>query len=191
MLRAAEHRPVPWKNGLGVTYEVAHGSGEPPGDRGAADRFDWRLSFAEIERPGAFSVFPGIDRILTVAAGDELRLMLPRARVLRPFEPFAFAGEAEVTAEVAAPVVAFNVMTRRGVVTAAVECRRVTGEESVQGDFLAVLDGAFTVGSELLGVRDVVAGPPASVTGAGVVAVVALSPNLSAPASGGSGAPHR
>ena len=67
ILRADEHPVVPWANGRGVTEVVVSW---PPGD----DDFDWRVSIATVEEPGAFSSYAGIDRTLVVAAGGPLVL---------------------------------------------------------------------------------------------------------------------
>lgn len=101
---------APWKNGGGSTTEIAV---FPAG--AGFDDFDWRISLATIARSGAFSVFPGIDRSLTLVEGDGVTLTLDG-------QPFAlcaaaplivFAGEAAVHATVASPTTDFNVMTRR------------------------------------------------------------------------------
>ena len=64
ILRAAERRAVPWKNGGGLTREVA--AHPPQSDLG---NFDWRVSLAEVRRGGPFSSFPGIDRHMAVISG--------------------------------------------------------------------------------------------------------------------------
>lgn len=56
----------PWKNGGGVTREIARLSD----DKGML----WRLSLADVDRDGPFSHFPGATRILTVVEGAGLRL---------------------------------------------------------------------------------------------------------------------
>lgn len=56
----------PWKNGGGVTRELARADGE--------QGMIWRLSFADVEKPGPFSHFPGLRRVLTVLSGAGLRL---------------------------------------------------------------------------------------------------------------------
>jgi uncharacterized protein len=112
ILRAAARTAVPWKNGGGLTREVAV---HPPGsDLGG---FDWRVSLAEVRAGGPFSMFPGIDRQLAVISG---RLALSIAGedsvVLSPASaPCAFAGELPAAAEpLESPVSDLNVMTRRG-----------------------------------------------------------------------------
>lgn len=123
-LAAADARLVPWKNGRGVTRELAVW---PPG---AADgAFDWRLSIAAVDEPGPFSEFPGVERILTVLRGAALVLThedaAPRAR-LRRLEPYRFSGEWPTSAELPdGPIEDFNVMTRVGRVRAEVEALRL------------------------------------------------------------------
>src|SRR5215472_11228475 len=64
ILRAAERRAAPWKNGGGLTREVAvHPAGSDLGN------FDWRVSIAEVLRGGPFSSFPGVDRHMAVISG--------------------------------------------------------------------------------------------------------------------------
>ena len=53
ILRAADYRRMPWKNGSGETVEVAV---FPPG--ASIDDFDWRISIATVAAEnGAFSLF--------------------------------------------------------------------------------------------------------------------------------------
>lgn len=111
VLRAAERTPVPWKNGGGLTREVAV---YPAGSD--LTGFDWRVSIAEIRSAGPFSSFPGIDRRMAVLSGRLSLAIEGRAAVtLTPdSEAVAFAGEVAVSAEpLAAPVTDLNVMTRR------------------------------------------------------------------------------
>ena len=171
--RGADHRREPWKNGLGLTYEVARSS--------EGDDFDWRVSFAAVERPAPFSGFPGVDRIITLAAGSGLALTMPEGgvQVLRPFEPFAFPGEAEVFGRPSGPTMNLNVMTRRGRATAAVVCRRIVDRSTLDLSgvtFLVVFAGALMVDDIIIAPRDVVRDLPdrLTVTGDGVVALVAI-----------------
>ena len=128
LLRAAERAAVPWKNGGGVTREVAV---SPP--RSELGDFDWRVSIAEIGGAGPFSVFPGIDRSMAVLAG---RLWLhidgqPALTLAHDSPPVAFPGDVAALAEpLGAPVTDLNVMTRRGRCTATMT-RRTTGAATV------------------------------------------------------------
>lgn len=87
ILRYADLVPVPWKNGGGVTREIARQ--EQDGE------FAWRLSIADVASEGAFSPFPGLRRILTVIDGPGMlldRLNL-EAHAANLFEPVAFSGD--------------------------------------------------------------------------------------------------
>lgn len=103
---------MPWKNGGGVTTEIV---AWPPA--AGLDDFDWRISMAQVASGGPFSVFPGIDRTLTVLAGT-MRLAVGELRTVElslHAQPYAFPGDVGTEATlVDGPVVDFNVMTRRG-----------------------------------------------------------------------------
>ena len=104
--------PTPWKNGGGATREIACW---PAGT--GLDSFDWRISVATIAADGAFSVFAGIDRSITLLSGDGVRLHGEHGthRLDQPLVPFAFAGETPIRATLLGGASEdFNVMTRRG-----------------------------------------------------------------------------
>jgi hypothetical protein len=106
------YRRMPWKNGGGVTYEIAVA---PAGSDWSA--FAWRVSLAEVNEDGPFSPFPGVDRTLVVLEGNGVRLsgVGPLAVELRCHDRADFAGEAAVDcALIDGPVRDLNVMTRRG-----------------------------------------------------------------------------
>jgi hypothetical protein len=105
--RAAAHRVQPWANGRGRTVEMWREEG-PGGLR-------LRLSVAVVAEDGPFSLFPGIDRVLTVISGPGFRLAGAVDLDCRPGVPVAFPGDVAVRAEgVVAPSEDFNVMTARG-----------------------------------------------------------------------------
>ncbi len=102
---------MPWKNGGGLTEEIAT---HPEG--AALDDFAWRISIAEVLRDGPFSRFAGIDRTITLIEGAGMRLSGgARDIVIRtPFEPYSFAGESPIDCSlVSGPIRDFNSMTRR------------------------------------------------------------------------------
>ena len=119
VLRAAERTATAWKNGGGVTREVA---AFPEGsDLGG---FHWRVSLADVASGGPFSVFPGVDRVITVVRGAGMLLTVDGAERLMdtPYRPFAFPGDAETDCRLLeGPLVDFNVMTRRDRVDARVD----------------------------------------------------------------------
>src|ERR1700685_2967807 len=89
-LPAALRTAVPWKNGGGLTREVA---AAPEG--AALANFDWRVSNPEVRIPGPFSIFPGVQRTLCVLEG---RLAL-EVEGTRPVQlaadsaPYVFSGD--------------------------------------------------------------------------------------------------
>ncbi|MCX5380627.1 HutD family protein [Streptomyces sp. NBC_00091] len=111
ILRAADRTAEPWKNGGGVTREIA---AHPP-DAGTAD-FAWRVSLAEVDADGPFSRFPGVDRILTLAEGAGMDLTVAGAHRLvdERYAPQHFPGDRATDCRLlGGPVVNFNVMYRR------------------------------------------------------------------------------
>ena len=106
-LTKADYRTMPWANGLGQTVEMIR----VEGDQGLL----WRLSMASVVEDGDFSIFPGIERNLTVLDGEGFRLVGEGIDLdARPLMPVAFPGDVPVRAEhVAGPCHDFNVMTAR------------------------------------------------------------------------------
>lgn len=102
------YRTMPWANGRGVTVEMLRV------DQGGA--LKWRLSRASVVEEGDFSIFPAIERNLTVISGPGFDLIGPSGRLrARPLVPVAFAGDLAFRAvAVTAPSDDFNVMTARG-----------------------------------------------------------------------------
>ncbi|WP_236569974.1 HutD/Ves family protein [Streptomyces mexicanus] len=122
VLRAGDRTVTPWKNGGGVTREVAAGP-----DGAGLDDFTWRVSLAEVARGGPFSAFPGVDRIITVVDGPGMELTVDGTphTLAAPYRPFAFPGDAETTCRLlGGPLVDLNVMTRRTRATAHVRIVR-------------------------------------------------------------------
>ena len=64
-IRLSDLPEKPWKNGGGVTTEIAV---FPPG--ADMDTFDWRVSTALVAQDGPFSAFPGVTRWLFLSQGD-------------------------------------------------------------------------------------------------------------------------
>lgn len=112
IIRAAERRVMPWKNGGGTTTEIAiHPDGASLSD------FDWRVSTAHVGQDGPFSSFPGVDRTLAVLSGGGIRLAFADGETVTldtDSQPFAFGADRAVTGLLAArPIDDLNVMSRR------------------------------------------------------------------------------
>ncbi|MEJ2814913.1 HutD family protein [Caulobacter sp. CCG-8] len=129
VLRAADRIATPWKNGGGVTREVA---AWPSG--ADLDGFEWRISLAEIAADGPFSTFPGVDRVLTVIQGEGLLLTVDDRMLAldAASPPLDFPGEARVAARLTdGPISDLNVMVRRGAWRARTRRLTVTGASDV------------------------------------------------------------
>jgi environmental stress-induced protein Ves len=122
VLAAADRTAVPWKNGGGVTREIA---AYPVGSD--LETFEWRVSTAVVATDGPFSVFGGVERTLAVLDGEGLNLRIGGAApvLLHPdHDPFGFPGDVAAAATlVGGPVTDLNVMTRRGAWSARVQRR--------------------------------------------------------------------
>lgn len=150
---------TPWKNGGGVTREIVC---HVP-DAGTAT-FDWRVSIAHIAANGPFSLFPGVDRVITLLEGSGVRLRSssdPSSRAVRidhllnsPLEPFSFPGDVPVEAELlGSDCHDFNVMTRRSSCYAQVHvCRGAASLDAAPGGVLMATAGHWRVNSEDLNV---------------------------------------
>lgn len=130
-LTPADYRRQPWANGRGVTVELARSDG-PQG-------LLWRLSMATVAEDGPFSLFPGIERNLTVISGPGFRLSGEGHDLqANPLEPVSFPGDIALAATgVAAPSEDFNVMTARALPRP--EVAVFTGEARIEsGGLLAI-----------------------------------------------------
>ncbi|MFL5997594.1 MAG: HutD family protein [Streptomyces sp.] len=122
-LRWSEYRSMPWKNGGGTTREVASGTVHArPASMESEVGFDWRVSVADVDAGGAFSAFPGIDRVITLVEGEGMVLTVDGTpHPVGPLSPFAFPGDAATDCRLTAGAVRnVNVMTRRSRATAKV-----------------------------------------------------------------------
>jgi uncharacterized protein len=137
LLPARNRVAQPWKNGGGITREVA---AWPEG--ADFDTFDWRVSIAEVASAEPFSRFEGIDRTLAVLQG-RMRLTFPE-RVLEldsASAPLAFPGEVPCEGEpLGGAVIDLNLMVRRGKVCGRME--RVSGTRAATGKTLVVARAA-------------------------------------------------
>jgi environmental stress-induced protein Ves len=180
VLRSDDHVRMPWANGGGTTYQVAT---SPVG--AGLDAFDWRVSLADVDSGGPFSVFPGIDRILMVVEGPGMELMVDGRFVpLGPLDPLRFDGGADTSATlVDCPTRDLNVMTRRGRCTATLDVVEVSGAVEVapveDGDVLVVVvDGDVRADDVPLWPRDVLrlTERATALRGTATVAIVAIRP---------------
>ena len=118
IIRFADLKSEPWRNGGGATRQIAGHSGAAFGHADASkhDGWDWRVSIAEISKAGDFSPFPGMERVLTVVEGELLLLTVDGAEhPLEKYRPFRFSGEAGTTCALpTGDIRNLNVITRAG-----------------------------------------------------------------------------
>lgn len=123
ILRAADHKRMPWKNGGGETTEIA----VSPAHAGLDD-FEWRVSMARVDGDGPFSIFPGVERTLAILEGAGIVLDIdgkPSVHLTRDSEPHVFLADVPTSATlIGGTVIDFNVMSRRGVIAQTVERSR-------------------------------------------------------------------
>src|SRR5262245_30603214 len=96
----AQYRRTPWKNGGGVTIDIAEDDG-------------WRFGRTPITAPGPFSDYTGFDRAQVLVSGCGLVLETPDGEidVRTPFKPVTFAGETPIVSRLeAGPVEVVNLI---------------------------------------------------------------------------------
>ena len=92
ILNASNRRRVPWKNGSGMTLEIATDAGTVGGE------WSWRISIADVPERSTFSVYPGVDRFLMRLEGQHLIIVRGEKTDIVPHTgtALAFPGEEEV-----------------------------------------------------------------------------------------------
>jgi len=108
-LKAADFVRQPWKNGGGITTELA--ACDEGGHR------VWRLSLADVAESGPFSDFTGYERTIMLVEGAGMELAL-EGRATAPlhqrYVPFVFDGAIPAHCTlVSGPVKDLNLMVRR------------------------------------------------------------------------------
>jgi uncharacterized protein len=148
IIRASDLVPRPWKNGGGVTWEIAI---DPPG--AGLENFRWRVSRARIEADGPFSLFPKCERWITCVEGAGFALHFDEGVKLAvpPFQPIRFSGDRPATCRLAeGPCTDINVIARRDLVAVEIAVVPAPGPlpdgvgSAVQdnGELLVRLDGS-------------------------------------------------
>jgi environmental stress-induced protein Ves len=155
IIRYAELKAIPWRNGGGVTRELARHPRTPPAQASLQtaapdDAWDWRVSIAEVSKAGAFSTFAGMDRVLTVVDGELLLLSVDGAEhPLEKYRPFRFSGDAESAGALpTGDIRDLNVITRNGSFkgyTSIIELSKKRAHPVFAGQFGILLQGQATV----------------------------------------------
>jgi len=104
IIRQSELIEIPWKNGGGITREIAIAR--------EGDDVLWRLSMADVAVDGPFSNFSGLSRILTVIAGAGMDLETPQSILSAELnKPVRFDGALKVHSRLKnGPIQDFNLM---------------------------------------------------------------------------------
>ncbi len=169
--RAADRAPQPWKNGLGVQYEITCDGSLP-------DDWTWRLSTADITQDVSFSIIPGVNREFCVADGNGVVLNINGVDYrCEPGSVTKFRGGDKVHATlIDGPMRALNLMVRDGAAQRRIEIasNRDLVEVGLSVACVAILGPAQVVAgsdTEELSVLDAVL-EANLVINAGVVAIV-------------------
>jgi len=111
-LDPSQYRRTPWKNGGGVTVDIAEQDDV------------WRFGRTPITAAGPFSDYAGFDRLQVLVAGHGLVLDTPAGEidVRTPFKPVRFSGETRIVSRLeAGPVEVVNLIGARAKVRIALE----------------------------------------------------------------------
>ena len=117
-------RHTPWKNGGGVTIDVAE-SLLPGFAPGSWEGMLWRFGRTAIVTPGPFSDLSGFDRQQVLVSGQGLVLETAAGEidVRQPFKPVRFAGETAIVSRLeAGPVEVVNLLGDRSLVSIDLSC---------------------------------------------------------------------
>ena len=137
--RASERPAVPWRNGLGVQYEIACDGALP-------DDWTWRLSTADITQDVPFSSFPGVTRDFCVADGNGVVLNINGVdHRCEPGSITKFRGDDVVAAALTdGPMRALNLMVRDGSTARPLQIARV-GQHIVQCQVILAIMGSASI----------------------------------------------
>ena len=164
-----------WGKNNGRVKELSSGDG-------------WRLSIASIDKPGAFTPFPGQDRITVPVEGELLVLTVDGAEHgMEKFRPFRYSGDSPAEAALpTGPVTVLNTVVDRKTTGASVlvaELSKKNPQTIGDGQFVVLLHGSATVtapdgSTSALEPLDAVAGNTGrpAVLGRGFAAVVSFYP---------------
>lgn len=175
-----------WINGGGRVKVIASGGIGRDGtvSFGSGNRWDWRLSIADVGQPGDFSPLPGVGRILTVVDGGPLHLTINgKSRMASPFQPLAFDGSLPTRAALPkGPVKNLNLMCRKGHAGGSVSIIPLQEHLLLPHQAIVLLEGQACAGTKKLHGLDTVFGSRHQeilVTGTGTLALVGLYGNNS------------
>ena len=137
--RAIERIGVPWRNGLGVQYEITCDGSLP-------DDWTWRLSTADITQDVPFSSFSGVTREFCVADGNGVVLNINGVdHRCEPGSITKFRGDDVIAAALTdGPMQALNLMLRDGSTARPLQIARV-GQHIVRSQVIVAIMGSASV----------------------------------------------
>jgi environmental stress-induced protein Ves len=152
LIRGAALVAAPWKNGGGVTREVAAFP-----EQAGMDTFVWRVSVADVAQAGPFSRFDGVDRTLVLLAGAGMVLdetlgaqVLNSHALEHPLDLARFEGEAHINARLIDGATRdFNLMVRRDVAQGELDVWRGQAGHSTSRVFSADVVLLFCASGEI------------------------------------------
>ncbi|MEO5974940.1 MAG: HutD family protein [Ilumatobacteraceae bacterium] len=137
--RASSRIPQPWRNGMGVQYEIT-------ADGHLPDGWSWRLSTADITQNVPFSVLDGVTREFCVATGNGVMLTIDGvAQVCGPRSIVVFDGGSSVQATIIdGPTKDINLMLKIGTPKLHLHIQ-IAGDKLVGAEALVALGGGATI----------------------------------------------
>ena len=152
---AQRHTRMRWANGGGWTTEIV---AEPSGRQ-----WEWRMSVADVEAAGPFSLFPGVDRTIALISGAGFALTInggDEVIIDVPYEPFDFAGDATTSCRlIDGPVQDINMMTSQGALARRLEFLHVPAHTMIEishVEVAVIVAGHLRIEHEDLGYLDAI-----------------------------------
>ena len=171
-----------WANGGGWTTEIV---AEP-----STHQWTWRLSVADVEVDGPFSLFPGVDRTIALLRGAGFALTIggrDEHVIDAPYRPFDFPGDETTSCRlIDGSVQDLNLMNDPRSARRRLEFTHIAAgltTELREVDVVVVVSGQVRVDGHHLGYLDTIRSRFVALTSIGdnaVVASVAQSPNVPA-----------
>jgi environmental stress-induced protein Ves len=146
MIDPGAFQPVKWKNGKGISLEIAV---EPAGASAHGENLLWRLALARMSEAAPFSPYPGFSRFLSLTEGSELLLERAGGKILlRPGDIYHLEGEEEVSGLPQGTVADLGLIYRRGQVKAQMEALDFAGRSrsfrlESRRNFFYIVSGKF------------------------------------------------
>ena len=147
---------MPWKNGGGITTEIAKG-----GQYSNDGDWGWRISKAVVATDGPFSIFGGIDRTISIIEGSGMDLYYQDGRqiALNLFEVVEFDGGIALEGKLRdGPIKNVNVMVDQNSISANLQIHNgnTTVEAVVENNALVLIHLLAGEGSQIVCSQNIV-----------------------------------